>query len=197
MKESEIREKLRDGWIRTIVTFEVAGKPKQHVEDSLDLYIENLKKDERIYILQEDREEAIKHDDGIFSTFSECEMLVKNLETFTWICINFSPASIEILEPDDLQMESREVTNWLNDLLAKVHDIATDYRTQSGSKDHLVVAMNQLITNAILLSLRNGQKTGSDLQADTGINADQLQPFLEHLMKKERIKEKKGSYSLA
>src|SRR5687767_13589124 len=99
MKDSQIREHIAKGWIRAIITFEVVGKPKEHVERSLGEYIDNVKKDERVIFLKEDREEAIEHEDGMFSTFSESEMLVKGLDTFTWLCINFSPASIEVLEP--------------------------------------------------------------------------------------------------
>lgn len=196
MKESEIRAKVQKGWLRAIVTFEVVGKPAKHVEKALEQYLANLRKDERIAVIEEAAEEAIEHEDGMFSTYAECDMLVKDLETFTWLCINFSPASIEILEPDGLTTEAREITAWLNDLLSKIHEISTNFRSQKAANDHLTVAMNQLIQNAILLSLRSGAKTEKQIETDTGVLAQQLKPFIEHLAKKGKIVPNKGKYEL-
>ena len=196
MNDAEIRTLLKQGWIRAIVTFEVAGKPKQHVADALGQYIENIKKDATVRIIQEAREDPIEHEDGIWSTYSESEMLVKGLETFTWLCINFSPASIEILEPDELKVEARDIGNWLNDLLAKIHDVSADYRNQAGAKEHLTIAMNQLIKNAILLSIRDGPKTKEAIAKDTGIYAEQLEPFFEHMTKKGTIIQVQEKYKL-
>ncbi len=196
MKESEIRERLRQGWLRAIVTFEVAGKPKEHVEESLDKYLENIRTDSRIVFLEEEREEAIAHEDGMFSAFSESELLIHGLETFTWLCVNFSPASIEVIEPDQFSIPAREVTNWLNDLLAKVHSISSEFRDHVGTREHLTLAMNQLIKNAILLSLRQGPKPAERIAGDTGIEAEQLAPFLEHMEKKGAIERSGENYAL-
>jgi hypothetical protein len=197
MKESQIREHISKGWVRAIITFEVVGKPAKHVEDALTRYLDNIKKDERIVILKEDREAAMEHEDGMFSTFCEAETLVQDLETFTWLCINFSPASIEILEPDMMEMDARNLTNWLNDLLAKVHEIGMSHRTNIGSVEHLTVAMNQLIQNTIILSLKSGPKTEGELEQDTGVYAAQLEPFLKHLIENAQIMQSGEKYILA
>jgi hypothetical protein len=196
MKESQIKERIGQGWIRAIITFEVVGKPAEHVAKALGEFIDNIKKDERVIVLQEEREDPLQHEDGMFSTFSEMECLVKDLETFTWLCINFSPASIEILEPEDMEMESRDVTNWLNDMLSKVHEIGANYRTVKALNDHLTIALNELIRNAIILSLRQGAKDADALAEDTGIHIDQIQPFLKHMIEKGRITQEGKQYAL-
>jgi hypothetical protein len=197
MKDSQIREHISKGWVRALITFEVVGKPKKHIEQALAEYIDNIKKDERIIMLKEEREDAIEHEDGMFSTFSECEMLAKGLETFTWLCINFSPASIEILEPEELRIEERELTNWLNDLLSMVHEIGTNYRSVKSAKDHLTVALNELIKNSIMLSLKSGPLDEKALAAGIGIEATQLAPFLKFLVEKQRIQKNGALYQLA
>jgi hypothetical protein len=187
MKESQIREHLTKGWIRAIITFEIVGKPAKHVDEAMTQYIENIKKDSRIIVLQEERDEVIEHEDGMFSTFTELEMLVKNLETFTWLCINFSPASVEVIEPDELSIEAREVTNWLNDLLSKVHEIGTNYRSYKAASDHLTLALNELIKNSVLLAVRDGAKSGDEIGKLIGIEPAQLAPFLKHLIEKDKL----------
>lgn len=194
--EKQARERLKKGWIRAIVAFEVAGRPKEHVAESLTQYLANIRKDSRIAILQEEREEVTEHEDGMFSTFAEVEMVVQDLETFTWLCMNFSPASIEILEPDSITVETRDLTNWLNDLLAKLHEVGTDYRAQKASKEHLTVAMNALIKNAILLAVRGGDRTPKDLERDIGIGIEQLQPFLTHLIEKGKLADRGNAYGI-
>ena len=196
MKEAAIREHLVKGWIRAIVTFEVVGKPAKHIEQSLEDYIANIKQDHRIIVLQDEREPAIEHDDGLFSTFCELEAIFQDLETFTWLCINFSPASIEIIEPDEYRVGAREITNWLNDLLAKLHEVGQSYRLSKAGNENLTLAMNQLIKNAILLCLKTGTKTEPDLESETGIAKEQLDPFLKHLLSKDLIVDKKNGYAL-
>lgn len=195
MKESQVREHINKGWIRAIVTFEIVGKPAKHVEESLTGYIENIKKDERIIVLRDEREHSQKVDNGLYSAICEMESLFKNLETLTWLAINFSPASIEIIAPDDFDIPSRDITNWLNDLLANLHEVSGTMRAHKNSADHLTVAINQLIQNSTLLATRQGPKTAQEISDAIGVGHDQLAPFLQHLREKGRLVESDGLYS--
>jgi hypothetical protein len=197
MKDSQIRERLQKGWVRAIITFEVVGKPAKHVEKALADFMENIKKDERIVFLREEMEPALEHEDGMFGTFCEAEMLVQNLEVLTWLSINFSPASIEIVDPDTLHIPARDVQNWLNDLLAKVHEVGSNHRTQISATENLTVAMNQLIQNIVLLSLRGGAKSEEQLEQETGIHRTQLDPFTKHLTEKGQIVKAGDTFRLA
>ncbi len=196
MKESQIREHLQKGWIRCIVTFEIVGKPEKHVETSLKGFLDNIKKDHRVVILQEELLDAAEVDDGLFSAVAEEEMLVKNLETLTWLSINFSPASIEIIEPTELEVQSRDITNWLNDLLANLHELSTNIRGDRNAVEHLSIAMNQLIQNSILLSLRTGSKTVAEISKAVGVHTEQLTPFLKVMSDRNAIVEQNGSYTI-
>jgi hypothetical protein len=194
MKESQVKEQVRKGWIRAIITFEVVGTPKAHVESSLKEYMANIHKDDRITFVREEFEPAVQHDDGMFSTFCEAELLAKNLETFTWLCINFSPASIEILEPDEIVTDARDLTNWLNDLLAMVHDVGTKHRAVKAGNDHLTLAMNQLIKNSILLAVKQGPKDAKEISRSIGVDHIQLEPFLNHMAQKKELAKEKDKY---
>ncbi len=196
MKESHIREHLQKGWIRCIVTFEIVGKPEKHVESSLKGFLENVKKDHRILIIQEEILPPAEIDDGMFSVIAEEEMLVKSLETLTWLAINFSPASIEILEPTELEIQSRDITNWLNDLLANLHEISTNIRGDRNAVEHLSIAMNQLIQNSILLSIRSGSRTPAEISKSIGVHIEQLGPFLSTMTERNIIVEQSGTYTI-
>jgi|GEM_PF-865432 len=196
INEKEARQKVQEGWVRALITFELVGKPREHIENTLKAYIENIKLDPRIKGIKEETAEALEHEDGMFSAFTEFEAVAQDMETLTWLAINFLPASIEILEPEHLPVDSRVATNWYNDLLSKLHETSTVLREERAVNNGLTVSMNALIKNALLACLRSGPKQPKELEALLGIQAEQLEPFLKHFIEKGTVKEQDGSYSL-
>ncbi len=197
LSNAEVHEHLERGWLKVLITFELAGKPKEHIESTLRAYVENVKGDARIASLGEEFADALEHEDGIFSAFCEMEALVMNLETLTWIAINFMPAAIEVLEPEKPLLESRDVTSWLNDLLAKLHETSALIRQERGVRDGMTASLNALIKNSLLACLQSGAKSGAELEKLLGINHAQLEPFLQHLVEKEKVVKDGSTYKLA
>lgn len=194
--QKEIKEKLREGWTRCLITFELAGKPKEHIDNTLKAYIDNVKLDPRIRAVKEEFAEALEHEDGIFSAFCELEAIVQDLETLTWLAINFLPASIEVIAPEKREIEARHVTNWYNDLLAKLHETSNLIREERSITSHLTESLNALIKNSIKAALQSGAKSPVELERMLGISAAQLAPFLKHLVEKGHVKQDGETYSL-
>lgn len=197
LTDGEVKQHLVEGWIRCIVIFELAGKPKEHIEETLKAYMENIKRDERVALLAEEYADTEEHEDGMFSTFCETEMLVVNAEVLTWLAINFSPASIEILEPQELRLSSGDLTSWYNDLLSKLHEVSNVLREERSINGHLTESLNALIKNAVKLALRIEDRDAAGIEEYVGIPAKQLEPFLKHLVEKKEIEESDGTYRLA
>lgn len=196
LSKNDVAEKLEAGALRVIVTFEVIGKPKEHVEKALKGYMDNVKKDARITILNEDYADAIEQEDGVFSTFCEAEMLVSELGVLVWLAVNFSPASMEIQEPAEKRVTAAQLNAWLNDLISRLHEVSINYRDVNAKNKKLNESLNALIKNTILTALETGNHDGKELQKKVGIHKDQLQPFLDHLVEKKRIKRAGDTYSL-
>ncbi|MBR9693264.1 hypothetical protein GOV07_05055 [Candidatus Woesearchaeota archaeon] len=196
LTEAQIKEQLSEGWLRVLITFELVGKPREHIEATIKSYLANIKQDKRIKAIKEEFAEAIEMDDGLFSTFCEFETMVENMEVLTWLAVNFMPASIEILSPDKLTLDSRVIVNWVNDLLAKLHEVSNVLREERAVNAHVTKGMNALIKNSILAALKTGELTPADLEKIVGIQAAQLVPFLENLLEKGTIIQKNKKYSL-
>lgn len=196
VSDAVIREKLRAGWVRAIIVFELVGKPREHIEQTLQAYVASIKSDGRVLSLNEEFADALEHEDGMFSAFVEMEALVQDVEALTWLAINFMPASIEVVEPEQLALGARDITNWYNDLLAKLHETSNILREERGVNSHLTEALNALIKNAIIACLRGGDKNKEELEAMTGIAHAQLAPFLEHLVAKGKLLQKGTQYAL-
>lgn len=187
LKEKEIAARVAKGEIRCIITFEIVGRPKEHIEQALKTYLANLRKDARLTFLNENVAEAMEQDEGFFSTFAEVEMLVKGMGTITWIAVNFSPASIEILEPASHEFPAADLTAWFNDLIAKLHEIGLEYRNTQQKNKALNASLNALINNFVLSVCEESALTTEQMQARIGIHKDQLTPFVEHLVQQGRL----------
>jgi hypothetical protein len=195
MKEKEIKEYLEKSYIRISVIFEIVGKPKKHVEETIKAYIANIKTNEEIKIIKEEYEPAEDAGDDLFSTVAEVEMLVLNMDKLTWLAINFSPASIEIIEPAVLTIEQKEMTNYLNDLLARLHEIGMIQKAIKSQSETLIRNFNSMTRNAILLVLREGAEI-KIISQKIGMSDEHTQKFLDALLKEKKIKKEGNSFYL-
>lgn len=191
----EIKERLKKGWVRAIVVFELAGKPQAHVEETLHAYMENLKRDERLVFITEDSDETVEHEDGVFSKFIETELLIDSPETMTWLAVNFSPASIEVLEPGEIKIPASELTGWFNDLLSKLHEVSKVLREERGINSHLTSSLNTLIRNSIKSVLDAGAHSAKEIEERIGISEEQLKPFLAAMVEKEQLVKQGKKYA--
>jgi hypothetical protein len=195
MDKNKINELKEKGYIKIRVIFEMLGKPKEHIEKTLKNYVEKVKSANGIEILSEDFAEAKQQDDGLWSTFAELEMFIKSLEVMTWLSVNFMPASIEILEPEKITHTNKQINFWINDVLAKLHEISLMVKGAVSKEKIMSKTLGTMMKNMVLLNLETGPKDIKELFKKTGIREDQLKSVLEYLVKKEKIVEKDGKYS--
>jgi len=195
--EKEAKEKLKAGWIHAIVTFEIIGKPKAHVDESAKQLLDVLGKDERVFFIEKNFGKAKETDDGFFAAFAEVDLLVKNAESLTWLGINFTPSSVEIIEPLDFKFSALDLQTWYNDLLAHLHQIGYTYKMQNSEMQFLKHNLSQLINNSILLSLGRSAKNVDDISRDTSLTKDTVEPHLKKLVENKKVLDKAGLYMLA
>lgn len=195
--EKQAKEKIKAGWIHALITFEIVGKPKAHVDESAVKLLEVLEKDERVIFLEKNFGKAKEAGDEFFAAFAEVDLVIKDLETLTWIGTNFTPSTVEIIEPLDFRFSAGEVQTWYNDLLAHLHQVGYTFKTQTSEMQFLRQNLGQLINNSILLSLARSPKNLESLGKDTSLTKDTLDPHLKRLIDQKKIKEKAGLYLLA
>lgn len=193
MDDKVIQKKIKEGAVLAHVSFELLGSPKEHVEKSILGYLNNIKNDSQIDVLSEEFGEPEKTEGNLWSTYVDAEMLVGSLEKFTWVCVNFMPANIEILAPKELTFKEKDLTNWLNDLLAKLHEISHTVRQSSVQSDAIVKTMNALIQNTVLLAAEN-YHTPEDISKKTGIAEKELEPFFKSFVKNGKLELKGDKY---
>ena len=166
------------------------------VKEHLQITIEQIKQDDNFMFLKEDFVPAEKKGD-VFSAFAEVEIVSKSLSAMIGFCFDYMPSTMEIIKPDELKLEMRELSNMLMDLQARLHKVHMVAKTYKLENDFVKKNMNMLINNLVSLLLKSKSLNLKDLSRFTGIPEKELEPVLETLIKGSKLKKEEGIYSLA
>jgi len=192
MNDKDIKDLISKGHILCRVMFEMAGNPKEHVEQSLKKYISTIKEDPD-YIFMDEYYAPCEEQDNIWSTFFESKVLVTNFEKLNILCFNLSPSSVEILRPESFTLTDKHITEWYNDLISKMHEIGITLKNLGSENDLLKLNLNKCIRNCVILALAS-PKNADDLSLKIGIDKEHLKPFIDAMIKEKTIEEQDGKY---
>ncbi|MCX6709806.1 MAG: hypothetical protein NTV63_02510 [Candidatus Woesearchaeota archaeon] len=174
---------------------EILGAPKDYIEKTIRMLIEDVEKVPEISVNSKEFFEA-KPQDGLFSTFTEIEADFKDLSILFGFCIDFMPSTVEIIEPVEFSIEGREMTNSLNELIAKVHRMDMVLKNLNAENQLLQKNAALLLRNNVMINLKAGELPLSKLSPEVGVSEEQLKPFLDAMIESKFIEEKEGRYSL-
>ena len=181
--------------IRTKAIIEVVGKPKEHIEKKIKEYVEKIKEDNNLMVLNE-KVTGAQEQGNIWSTFAEIELIIKGVANLVGFCIDYMPSSIEIIKPESFSFEERIFTNFVNDILGKLHRVDMVAKQLGTENTFLKKNMNSLIKNNILLLTRLGINKLDALSKAIMIEEKELKKFVDTLIEEKRIKEEAGVYSI-
>jgi len=189
MKDIEIKKYVEEkGYLHVRVMFEMLGKPKEHIEETIRKYIDKIKTDPNIEIFKEHFGDARAQEDDLWSTFAEVEMLVKSMDKLTWLSVNFMPASIEIIAPEKKFYTNRELGLWLNDILSRLHEISLMTKSLVSKDKFMSKSLGTLLKNMILLGIGKDSLTPEQIFKKTGIKEEEVITVLEVLEKQGKVK---------
>jgi len=189
---------------------EVVGKPKEHVENAIKTVIDAAKEIKGLKIVKSDIEETKSLKDEklskteekvqkaaggeLFSTFAEIEFNASSVDVIASFCFDFLPSSLEIIEPENIELNIQEVSKLMNDLLSKIHNADIAVKRLNFENAALKTNAKLLLRNMIMVSLKNKEKNLDELSNAVGIPSDQLKPFVDSLIEAKFIKEEEGIY---
>ena len=194
MAESEKQGSHAHIRCRTII--EVLGKPKEHVENSIKEYVEHIKEDSELVVLKEEYSE-IKEQGKLWSKFVELDLVVKGTVKLIGFCFEYMPSSIEVLKPEHLILTNPELSSFLNDLQARLHNVDMIVKSQNAENEILKRNINAMMHNLILICLKKNNLTLEQLSQVTGIDKKVLEEFVKKLLKENKIKIENDLYRLS
>lgn len=118
---ASIREKIDQGWIKCAIVIEVLGKPAEYIDTVIKKTIEELEKKKDIVEILSKKFYEPTPIEGMFSTFTEIELLIKDMKTLTEFVFSYMPSHIEILEPKELKMSLHSANDFINNMAARMH----------------------------------------------------------------------------
>ena len=182
--------------IRIKTILEVLGKPKEFIKERIKDYLKKIKEDENLMIISENISEAKEEEGEVFSIFAEMEMVIKGMSNLVGFCLDYMPSSIEVLKPEKFDFEQRDFTNFVNDMLAKLHRTDMIAKKHGTENNILKKNMNSLIINNLLVLIRLGINKQDTIAKATGIDENEVKVFLDKLKDRNMIKFEEDIYKI-
>ena len=162
---------------------EVLGKPQEHVEKMMKSIVEKLQQDERFTVKQAETHDCIAQENtDLFATFTEVELATEELDNMIGFCFDFMPSSIEINQPSTLEIPNGSLSQFFNDLQAKLHQVDMIAKQMKMERDLLSKNTAGLLRNYLLVLLTNNKLTIEQLSKYTGVEQDKLADYLDKLI---------------
>ncbi len=177
---------------------EVLGKPKEHVEKAVDLLIKKISDEKLLNIseVQKHSVEKVPDSETLFSTIFEFEIEFKDNEALFLFLLNYMPSSLEIYEPESLNLDLHSFNSLLTELLGTFHEFDKFVKTKVEENKLLNKKIDQLILNLVIVSLKDKPLSLEELEKITGIKKESLTPFLNLFVDRKILSFNEEKYSL-
>jgi hypothetical protein len=184
----ESKKLLAEGWLRVRTVIELVGKPKEHIEQTMKNYIGRIKGEKDIKIVDHTVADIEKKDIGseeegmvkdMWATFAELDMFVKDPTTLTYFCLDYMPSSIEISDPTQVTYTSNDLTEFFNDLQARLHSIDLIAKQTKSETVFLRKNIEHLLRNFITILVSQKGLTITQIANITGVKEEGIGDLLD------------------
>jgi len=196
MKEREIKEKISDGYIHARCVIDMIGKPKEFLSEKLKEKVESIKKMEGILLAKYELGEPEESEKGVFAAFAETELLFKTKKLMMNFCFEFMPSHFEIFEPEKFVLSSPELSDFLGQILVKLHGWDNLVRTYAQQSKILFKNQSVIVKNMLIVSLRQKPKKLEELEKEIGLPSKLFWNDVKELIDKGKIIEHEGLLKL-
>lgn len=199
----DVKKRLADGWMRCRAVIELVGKPKEHIESTMNSYVEKIKGEKDIEVVDVQISDIQKRETGeqseemvkdLWMVFAELDMLMKEPMTLTFFCFDYMPASVEIVEPATLSYSNDNLTEFFNDLQARLHQLDLIAKQLKSEVLFLRKSTKSLLQNYVMVLLRKSVLSSEQLSKLTGVGKERLEDFLDDLIDQGKIVMDKDRY---
>ena len=128
--KEEADEKVKEGWLRSWMMFEVLAVNEETTKDSLEKLMKKLEEDNKIAMYKKEFgelakiEKPMKDIDVGYSLTCEVELISKKLDNLVQIVMQYGPSATEILEPKEFALDAGEAQGILNSISQIMHQFA-------------------------------------------------------------------------
>lgn len=109
--------------IVAIMIIEIAGRPAEFLKEALEKHIAPIGSNKDLKLISSRISDAreIDAEKNIYSCFAEIEVEAQSLQKIMDLVFDYMPSSIEIVEPENVELNCQEATMFINDLSGRLH----------------------------------------------------------------------------
>lgn len=133
--------------IECLMIFEIIGRPKEFVKETIEKVVENIGKEKGIELKNSKIAEIKELESNLFGTFADVDIRIDNLERLFNLVFEYMPASIEIVSPSKLSMSINEINSFLAELGKKLHRYDAVTKTAIMEREILINKIKQYEPN--------------------------------------------------
>lgn len=174
--------------IKTIMIFEIMGRPAEFLVESLEEIIKKISEEKGTKIVKNKIHQPVEVSDkkGIYSTFAEVEVNFENQDSLFTAVFNYMPANVEVVEPATWNWKINEFNIFVNELLRKLHqydNLAKAFILEKNNMQAYISEMQEKLKN-LSDEIKMPKLEVSDFGEELGIRTDKK-------AKKKSVKRKK------
>lgn len=185
----DIQEKVAKGHIHFKAIIEMAGQPKEYIEETLKKYVEKIKEHQDYTVISSDFVPAkeLEEQKGMFLAFVDMELLAKDPRALTGFCFDYMPGSIEILSPEELKISAAYMSNIVNDLQAKLHKLDMGIKKAVNENQFVQKNIHLLLRNLVMIVIGQKGRNLQEISTLSGMEPKDMEIFLNGLIKKDLL----------
>lgn len=187
------KERVVKGQILARIVIEVLGAPKEHVEEAIKLVVDRANKLKDAEVVSESTYEAEEKTNKLFSSFSELEIWFKNIDVMELFIFEFTPSSVEVIQPEVLPIKNRVLSGFFNDFLLKMHDLALKMTDTAAKMTVAQKNADVLVRNFIHYALLS-PKSIEEVSKIIGLPKENAEAILANFVKAGVVAEKDGKF---
>lgn len=107
-----------------MLMLEVLGRPPEHIKEGLKMLVDKMATEPNVKILSRQENEPIPVEDtkDLFTTFAEIELETDSLLTLFGLLFAYMPSHVEIISPEKLTLENRDLSDFATKLMQRLHE---------------------------------------------------------------------------
>ena len=123
MEKTNLSKNTDDKRIEVVAIMEILGRPAEHLVETLEKLIEEMKKEKGIQVKNKSIKEPteMKEKNGFYSTFAEIELELESVEALALLVFKYMPAHIEVASPENIPLKNYEVGEIFTEVTRRLH----------------------------------------------------------------------------
>jgi hypothetical protein len=109
--------------IRAVLILEILGRPKEHLVETLNNYIDKMNSEPGVVVENKKINEPtiVKDQKDLYTTYAEIEIKVEEAFLLILLTFKYMPSHIEVLSPDELILTHNDYNDMLNEITRRLH----------------------------------------------------------------------------